>query len=87
MTAKIRISDVSKVFVSPRTDEEVEALRDVSLEVMPHEFLAIVGPSGCGKTTLLSMVAGLERPTGGEIVVDGQPVEGPSRERGVLFQD
>ena len=87
MTAKIHISDVSKVFVSPRTGEEVEALRDVSLEVMPHEFLAIVGPSGCGKTTLLSMVAGLERPTGGEIRVDGQPVGGPSRERGVLFQD
>ena len=87
MTAKIVISDVSKVFVSPRTGEEVEALSDVSLEVMPHEFLAIVGPSGCGKTTLLSMVAGLERPTGGEIRVDGQPVEGPSRERGVLFQD
>ena len=87
MTAKILIDNVSKTFVSPRGGGRVEALREVSLEVRPHEFLAIVGPSGCGKTTLLAMVAGLEKPTAGEIRLDGRPVRGPGRERGVLFQD
>jgi NitT/TauT family transport system ATP-binding protein len=87
MTSKVSIRNVSKVYVSPRTGERIEALRDVSVNVSAHEFLAIVGPSGCGKSTLLSLVAGLNKPTKGGILFDGEPVVGPGKERGVLFQD
>lgn len=58
---------------------EVQALERLSLTVWPGEFVAVVGPSGCGKSTLLSLAAGLVRPTSGEVLVDGRPVQGPSR--------
>ena len=63
------------------------ALEDISLEVRAGEFLCIVGPSGCGKSTLLHLVAGLQAPTSGEILVDGKPVEGPGTDRILIFQD
>src|SRR5438046_7557205 len=53
---------------------DVAAVRDVSLEVRGGEFLSLLGPSGCGKTTSLRMIAGFERPTSGEIFLDGRPV-------------
>jgi NitT/TauT family transport system ATP-binding protein len=83
----ITVDGLCKTFVSPRTGEEVEALRDISLEVSANEFLSIVGPSGCGKSTLLSLIAGLTRPTRGGIYVGGAPITGPGPERGMLFQD
>ena len=61
-------------FVYQAPDGEVEALRDVSLDVEEGEFCSIVGPSGCGKSTLLSALAGLEPLTGGEIAVDGETI-------------
>jgi NitT/TauT family transport system ATP-binding protein len=64
-----------------------EALENINLEVKPREFLCIVGPSGCGKTTLLRMIAGLDYPTSGEIILDGTPVQGPSPDRGMVFQE
>ncbi|MBL8700877.1 MAG: ABC transporter ATP-binding protein [Alphaproteobacteria bacterium] len=87
MTGKIEARAVSKVYVSSRTGERVEALRDVSFTMGANEFVAIVGPSGCGKSTLLSLIAGFARPSGGAILVDGVPVEGPDPRRGVMFQD
>jgi len=65
----------------------VVALQDFSLDVREGEFLTIVGPSGCGKSTLLSVMAGLVTPTAGEVVIDGEPVKGPSPKWAMVFQE
>ena len=62
-------------------------LHDLSFDVGAGEFLCLVGPSGCGKTTLLRLLAGLARPDAGSIRVDGTSVDGPSRDRAIVFQD
>jgi len=62
------------------------ALRDVNFSVSRGECISLLGPSGCGKTTLLRMIAGLLKPSGGSIVVDGAPVEKPQRDRCMVFQ-
>ena len=63
------------------------ALQNIDLEIEQGEFVCIVGPSGCGKSTLLHLIAGLDRPTSGEITVDGSPVKGPGTDRILLFQE
>jgi NitT/TauT family transport system ATP-binding protein len=68
------------------TENTVEAVKDLSLSVEEGEFVALVGPSGCGKTTLLKMIAGLLPLTSGEIILDGQQVHNPSKDRGMVFQ-
>jgi len=65
----------------------VHALEDVSLEVGNGEFVCLVGPSGCGKSTLLDIMAGLSKADSGRVIADGQPVEGPGRQRLVVFQE
>ncbi|MGE0653043.1 MAG: ABC transporter ATP-binding protein [Alphaproteobacteria bacterium] len=71
--------DVSKTFRRARSDGEVEALRNVSLDIKDNTFITLVGPSGCGKTTLLRMVNGLIKPDTGQVLVSGKPPEpGPS---------
>jgi NitT/TauT family transport system ATP-binding protein len=67
--------------------DELEVLRDVSLDVGHGEFVAIVGPTGCGKTTLLRVMAGLTRPSAGEVWMDGGVVTEPGAERGLVFQE
>ncbi|HET7009791.1 MAG TPA: ABC transporter ATP-binding protein [Anaerolineales bacterium] len=62
------------------------ALRDVSLTVHADEFVCVVGPSGSGKTTLLRLLAGLIRPTAGQVFFEGRPLEGPRRRIGFVFQ-
>jgi len=65
----------------------VRAVASASVEVGRGEFVSLLGPSGCGKSTLLMMIAGLEAPTSGSILLDGTPVKGPRRDIGIIFQD
>lgn len=63
------------------------ALSDINLEISDGEFICIVGPSGCGKSTLLNLIAGLETPTSGKIILDDKEVRGPGADRVVMFQE
>ncbi|MFD7310763.1 ABC transporter ATP-binding protein [Promicromonospora sp. NPDC059942] len=83
-TAKISVRETRKTFALQ--DEEFVALDGVDLDVADNEFVTVVGPSGCGKSTLMNIVAGLEAPTSGRVLVDGADVTGPGPERGVIFQ-
>lgn len=65
----------------------LEALRDVSLSVEPGEAVALIGPSGCGKSTTLHLLAGLLRPTAGQVLVDGDAIEAPRHETAFIPQD
>lgn len=65
---------------------EITALENINLTVEPEEFVSIVGQSGCGKSTLLSLIAGLLKPTTGEVLIDGEPVRGPSPKVGYMLQ-
>jgi ABC-type nitrate/sulfonate/bicarbonate transport system ATPase subunit len=80
----LAVRRVSHRFLSG--DDVVEALTGIELHVGRGEFLVILGPSGCGKTTLLRLIAGFEPPSSGEILVGGHPNDGPSADRGVVFQ-
>ena len=82
----IELRHVEQVF-RPLDGDEVVAVRDVSLAVERDEFVALVGPSGCGKSTLLRLIAGLLRPTAGEVRIDGAPVGEPRRDTGIVFQN
>ena len=81
----IDIRHVSKRFSTTRG--VTAALNDISLHIGDGELVCLVGPSGCGKTTLLHLIAGLEKPDDGAVLVDGRPVCGPGPDRGVLFQE
>jgi NitT/TauT family transport system ATP-binding protein/sulfonate transport system ATP-binding protein len=84
--AFLSIEAVGRVFPGARGGPAVEALSPVSLGVEENDFIAILGPSGCGKSTLLRIVAGLETPSTGRVVLDGQPIDGPGADRGMVFQ-
>ncbi|WP_042171307.1 ABC transporter ATP-binding protein [Paenibacillus gorillae] len=81
---RIEISGIQKVYETKKS--RFEALRDIQLTIDSNEFLTILGPSGCGKSTLLRMVAGLDEPTEGELMLDGEPIIGPCADRGMVFQ-
>jgi NitT/TauT family transport system ATP-binding protein len=92
--SKITLRNVSRTFYSPK-GEKIEALHDINFEVEDAfspagrdigEFRVLLGPSGCGKSTLLRMVAGLDTPDSGEVLVNGQPVTAPGKDRGMVFQ-
>src|SRR5438874_10259175 len=83
--SKLSIEKVSKSFRGRAGS--VLALDRVSLSVAEAEFVCLVGVSGCGKSTLLNIIAGLEKPDSGIVLVDGKPVTGPGRQRLVMFQE
>ncbi|MBB1493142.1 ABC transporter ATP-binding protein [Paracoccus sp. MC1854] len=82
---EVTIRDLSKSFTLNRASLSV--LQSLSLNIRAGESLAIVGPSGCGKTTLLRVLAGLEAPDRGEVLIDGRRVQGVGTERAIIFQE
>ena len=82
--ANIVFEDTQRSF--KQSGKEVLAVGGINLTVADKEFVAIVGPSGCGKTTCLRMVAGLDMPTKGKVLVGGKEVKGPGPDRAVVFQ-
>jgi len=81
----IEFRQVTKAFTDPH-GLPIDVVEPLSLTIGKGEVVVFVGPSGCGKTTVMRMVGGLERPTTGEILIQGAPVTGPSREKGMVFQ-
>ena len=82
----LKLEDVSKSFARVETDAVTHALGGVSMTMESGEFISLVGPSGCGKSTILRLVAGLIGPTTGRLTVNGQEIDGPSPDRGMVFQ-
>ena len=81
---KVHIENVVKKFNTRKG--EVVALNGANFDIHENEFVCVVGPSGCGKSTLLNIIGGLEEPTEGRVLVDGQEVTGPGPDRGIVFQ-
>ena len=79
------IDHVRKVF--PMENGELEVLKDIDIEIKKGEFISIVGTSGCGKSTLLRIIAGLEKPTSGKVLIDGKEVTKPSVKTGMIYQE
>ncbi|HET7792931.1 MAG TPA: ABC transporter ATP-binding protein [Rhizobacter sp.] len=84
MSTVLSVRNVSKRFAS--ASGETLALQSTDLAVAENDFVTILGPSGCGKSTLLRIVAGLDTPTAGEVLLDGQRIAGPGADRGMVFQ-
>jgi len=82
--AVLEIDHLGKTFDS--TKGRITALSDVSFTVHRKEFVSVIGPSGCGKSTLIRILAGLDSPTRGEVRLDGSKVDGPCKDRGMVFQ-
>jgi NitT/TauT family transport system ATP-binding protein len=83
----IAFRNVHKRFRDAREGRIVHAIEDFSLEIDHGEFIMVIGPSGCGKTTLLNILAGFEQPSSGQVLLDGQTIDGPGADRGVVFQE
>ena len=82
----MRMGNILSVRGVERRFDKTLALQATDLEVAENDFVTILGPSGCGKSTLLRIVAGLDRPTAGEVQLDGRRIEGPGADRGMVFQ-
>jgi NitT/TauT family transport system ATP-binding protein len=82
----LAIEGVSRIFAGVRGGAPTEALQPTTLTVADNDFITILGPSGCGKSTLLRIVAGLDQPTAGRVLLDGAPVRDPGADRGMVFQ-
>lgn len=80
----LEVKSLGKVYKTAKA--EVTALKDVNFKTHRREFVCVIGPSGCGKSSLIRILAGLESYTSGEVLLDGKPVTGPGRDRGMVFQ-
>ena len=92
MTEKSKIVaghiELKAVCKSYGTDDNYkEVIKDCSLEITPGGLTVMIGPSGCGKSTLIRLIAGFEKPNSGSITIDGRPVDGPGKDRLVIFQE
>ncbi|HEU0272965.1 MAG TPA: ABC transporter ATP-binding protein [Candidatus Udaeobacter sp.] len=86
--SSLRVREVSKSFPAPDDPlAQRQALRNISLSIAAGELVSLIGPSGCGKSTLLRLIAGLDTPDIGELLVGSEPICKPSAERGLVFQD
>jgi NitT/TauT family transport system ATP-binding protein len=81
----LEVRDLHKTFTAPGRPP-TNALEGLSFDLHRRELACVIGPSGCGKSTLARLVAGLEQPTGGEMLLDGKPIHGPGADRGMVFQ-
>ncbi len=82
---RAQFDHVSLAFDTPRG--RLTVVEDVTYDIDDGDFVAVIGPSGCGKTTMMSMLAGFQKPTTGTVLFNGRPVSGPGPERGVIFQE
>ena len=82
---EILLKSIKKIFISEK-GIQLEVLKKVEEKIKNEEFVVLIGPSGCGKSTLLNIIAGLEKCTSGEVIVGGQKINNPSRDRGMVFQ-
>lgn len=83
-SSKILAEHIDKIYTSGK--KSTKAIEDASIDIQDNDFVCIVGPSGCGKSTLLRMLAGLDFPTNGNIIVNDGKVTGPGPDRGMVFQ-
>lgn len=84
---KISFRNITKDFVSQAGGPAMKAIDHLSLDIAEEDFVCLIGPSGCGKSTLLNLIAGFERPTTGEVLLDDVEIHGPGPDRGVVFQE
>ncbi|MDA3959600.1 MAG: ABC transporter ATP-binding protein [Planctomycetota bacterium] len=80
----LEVKELERSFESP--GGPVHALKGIDFQVHRREFIAVIGASGCGKSTLIRLLAGLDHPTGGQVLLDGNAITGPGPERGMVFQ-
>src|SRR6266481_1315497 len=80
----LEVKNLDKIYETAKG--ETTALKNVSFKTHRREFVCVIGPSGCGKSTLVRILAGLESYTNGQVLLDGEPVTGPARDRGMVFQ-
>ena len=80
----LQVRNLEKIFHGRKG--RVQALTPTTFDIAQGEFVCLVGASGCGKSTLLNMIAGLEEPSAGELLLDGEPIHGPGQDRGMVFQ-
>ena len=82
---RLELKSIQKTFRTRRG--ATSALQDINFDAASGEFVCLLGPSGCGKSTLLNIVAGLDQPDSGQVLADGQPIDGPGWERVMIFQE
>ncbi len=83
---KLEVKNITRIFTGSDGKSTTKALDNVSFSVDDGEFISIIGPSGCGKSTILRLIAGILEPTEGELLLGEKPIEGPDKNRGMVFQ-